>query len=72
MYTAIIRLIHIWLRSMDLYKCHKKRLKTYENKIWRRIFGPVIDVKTDQWRKKFNQVLQEELKFVIISWFIKK
>jgi hypothetical protein len=35
------------------------RLKVFENRIWRRIFGPKRDEITGAWRKLYNEGRQE-------------
>ena len=72
LYTSIIRQIltyscEVWTTT----SITERRLKTFENKIWRKICGPVKDPRTGQWRRKFNQELKEELKIVSINGFIK-
>ena len=70
LYTAIIRptlTYEVWT-TMSVTK---RRLRTFENKIWRKICGPVRDTITVQWCRNFNQELKEELKIVSINGFIK-
>jgi len=50
----------------------KRRLRTSENKIWRKICGPVSDAKTNEWRRKFNKKLQEELGLAPVTSYIKR
>lgn len=38
-----------------------RRLRTFESKIWRTICGPVRNTRINEWSKKFNKKLQEEL-----------
>ncbi|KAL4089314.1 hypothetical protein QTP88_024368 [Uroleucon formosanum] len=49
----------------------KRRLRTFENKIWRKICGPVRDAGTNDWRRKFNKELQEELGLAPVTSYIK-
>lgn len=37
-----------------------RRLRTFENKIWRMILEPVRDTKTNEWRRKFNKELKKK------------
>jgi HSP90 family molecular chaperone len=58
--TSIIRQIltygcEVWTTTNII----ERRLKTFENKIWRKICGPVRDTRTGQWRRKYNQELKE-------------
>lgn len=49
-YTPIHRHSHVGFWSMlDITSVTKTGLKTFENMSWRRIRGPVMDAKTDQW-----------------------
>jgi hypothetical protein len=71
-YTSIIRPIliygcEVWITT----SVTQRRLRIFENKIWRRICGPIRDPRTDQWRRKFNQELKEELNIVTVNGFLK-
>lgn len=48
----------------------ERRLRTFENKIWKKICGPVYDNRTGTWRKKFNRELQDELGLAPVHSFI--
>lgn len=48
----------------------ERRLRTFENKIWRIICGPVYDNRTGVWRRKFNGELQDELELAPVTSFI--
>jgi hypothetical protein len=72
LYTSIIRPIltyecEVWTTT----SVTQRRLRTFENKIWRRICGPIKDPRIGQWRRKFNQELKEELNIVRVNGFIK-
>ncbi|KAL4142816.1 hypothetical protein QTP88_005213 [Uroleucon formosanum] len=72
LYTSIIRPIltygcEVWTTTIVT----QRRLGTFENKIWRRICGPIRDPRTGQWRRKFNQELKKELNIVTVNGFIK-
>ncbi|KAL4147798.1 hypothetical protein QTP88_002147 [Uroleucon formosanum] len=72
LYTSIIRPIltygcEVWTTTTVT----QRRLRTFENKIWRRICSPIRDPRTGQWRRKFNQELKEELNIVTVNGFIK-
>ncbi|KAL4131010.1 hypothetical protein QTP88_008370 [Uroleucon formosanum] len=45
--------------------------RTFENKIWRMICGSVRDARTNEWRRKFNKELQEELGLAPVTSYIK-
>ncbi|KAL4112236.1 hypothetical protein QTP88_016061 [Uroleucon formosanum] len=45
--------------------------RTFENKIWRVICGPVYDNEKRTWRKKYNKELHEEMEMASIVSFIK-
>jgi hypothetical protein len=49
----------------------KRRLRTFEYKIWRMICGRVRDARTNEWRRKFNKELQEELSLAPVISYIK-
>lgn len=38
-----------------------RQLRTFENKIWLMICRPFPDTRTNEWKRKFNKELQEEL-----------
>jgi hypothetical protein len=48
----------------------ERKLRTFENKIWRIICDPVYDNRTGAWRKKFNRELQDELELAPATSFI--
>jgi len=48
-----------------------RRLRTFENKIWRMICGPVRDTRTNEWRRKFNEEVQDELGLAPVTSYIK-
>jgi hypothetical protein len=74
LYTSIIRpiLIYGW-EVWTTTNITQQKLRTFENKIWRRICGPIRNPRTGQWHRKFNQKLKEELNSTIntINRFIK-
>lgn len=37
-----------------------RRLRTFENIIWRMILEPVCDTKTNEWKRKFNKELKKK------------
>lgn len=60
LYVAIIRPTltygyEIWITT----KQTKKRLRTFENKSWKRICSLINDVATDSWRRKYNRELYD-------------
>lgn len=48
----------------------ERRLRTFENKMWRIICGPVYDNSIGAWRRKFNWELQGELVLAPVTSFI--
>jgi len=56
------------VRAVLIYGCEawtitsvtERRLTTFENKIWRMIYGLKLDENTGMWRRKFNKELIEE------------
>ncbi|KAL4113792.1 hypothetical protein QTP88_017365 [Uroleucon formosanum] len=59
------------LKKFVIINVTKRRLRTFENKIWRKICGPVRDAGTNDWRRKFNKELQEELGLAPVTSYIK-
>ncbi|KAL4113770.1 hypothetical protein QTP88_017351 [Uroleucon formosanum] len=59
------------LKKFVIINVTKRRLRTFENKIWRKICGPVRDAGTNVWRRKFNKELQEELGLAPVTSYIK-
>lgn len=46
---------------MENDKLDRRRSKTFANKMWRIICGPVCDTKTNGWRRKFNKKIQAKM-----------
>ena len=73
-----IRLYTTIIRPTLTYGCEawtttsntERRLRTFENKIWRIICGPVYDNRAGAWRRKFNRELQDELELAPVTSFI--
>jgi hypothetical protein len=49
----------------------ERRLKVFENRVLRRIFGPKQDEVTGEWRKLHNEVLNDMYCSPNIVWVIK-
>jgi len=47
------------------------RLRVFENRVLRRLFGPKRDEVTEEWRKLHNEKLNDLLSSPIIIWVIK-
>jgi hypothetical protein len=72
LYTEIIRpTLTYGCKVWTTKSVTKRRLRTFENKIWRRICEPVRDARTNEWRRKFNKEIQEELGLVPVTSYIK-
>ena len=72
LYTAIIRPIltygcEVWTTTNNT----ERKLRTFENKIWRVICGPVYDGERGTWRRKYNRELQEEIEMTSVVNFMK-
>jgi len=46
-------------------------LRTFENRVWRKICGPIIDETTGNWRRRYNKKLCVLLKLAPVTSFIK-
>lgn len=74
-----LRLYAVIIRPTLTYGCEVwtttsmtvRRVRTFENKIWRTICRPVNDKSTNEWRRKFNKELQEELSKAPVISYIK-
>jgi hypothetical protein len=49
----------------------ERRLRVFENKVLRRIFGPKRDEVTGEWRKLHNEELNDLYSFTNIVWVVK-
>jgi len=70
-YTAIIRLTltygcKAWTTTINM----ERKLRTFENKTWRVICGPVYDNEKGKRRRKYNKELQEEMEIAPAVSFI--
>jgi len=71
LYTMIIRpTLTYGCETWTTISNTERRLRTLENKILRIICDPVYDNRTNAWRRKFNQELQDELGLVQVGSFI--
>ncbi|KAF0762399.1 Reverse transcriptase domain-containing protein [Aphis craccivora] len=67
-YTAIIRPTltygcEAWATTINT----ERKLRTFENKIWRVICGPMYDNEKGTWRRKYNKELQEEMEIASVD-----
>lgn len=46
-------------------------LKTFKNRVWRKICGPFIDKTTGSWRRRSNKELYDILELATVRSFIK-
>jgi len=72
LYVAIIRptltyRCEVWKTSSTT----ERNLRTFENKVWRKICGPVFDAGTGNWRRRYKTELQELMKMGPVTNFIK-
>jgi len=49
----------------------ERRLRTFKNKIWRKICGPVFDTNVGNWQRRYNMELQEKMNLAPVTNFIK-
>lgn len=49
-----------------------RRPRTFENKIWRMIYGPVRDTRINEWKRMFNMELLEEPRIEPVISYIKE
>lgn len=58
-YMTLLRPIVLYGSEMwSLRKAEERRLGVFERKVLRKIFGPVFDSQTNEWRKLHNHELQ--------------
>jgi hypothetical protein len=74
-----IKLYRIIILPVVLYGCEswslilreERRLRVFENRVLRRIFGPKGDEITGEWRKLHNEELNDLYSAPSIVWVIK-
>jgi hypothetical protein len=69
--TIILRVILYGCETWSLTLREKHRLRVFENKVLRRIFGPKRDEVTREWRKLHNEVLRDSYSLPSIIILIK-
>ena len=69
--TIILPVVLYGCETWSLILRDERRLRVYENRVLRRIFGPKRDVVTGEWRKLKNQVLTALYSSPNIIWVIK-
>jgi len=72
LYTAIIRpTLTYGCEAWTTNSTTERRLRTFENRIWRTICGPTYDSINATWRRKYNKELQDELGIASVISFIR-
>jgi hypothetical protein len=72
LYTAIVRpTLTYGCEAWTKTKQTEKRLRTFENKIWRRICDSIYDESTGSWRKRYNKELLDTVNIPPVTSFIK-
>ena len=72
LYTAIVRpTLTYGCEAWTTTKQTERRLRTFENKIWRRICGPIYDESTGSWRRRYNKELLDMVNIPPVTSFIK-
>jgi len=74
-----IKIYRIIILPVVLYGCEtwsltlreERRLRVFENRVLRRIFGPKRDVVTGEWRKRHNEELNDLYSSTSIVWVMK-
>ena len=69
-----IKIYRTTILSGVLYGCEtwwlmlreKRRLMMFENRVWRRIFGPKRDQKTREWKKLHNEELNDLYSYPVL------
>jgi len=57
--TIILPVVLYGCETWSLTLREERRLKVYENRVLRRVFGPKRDEVTGEWRKLHNDVLSD-------------
>jgi len=69
--TIILPLVLYGCETWSLTLREERRLRVFENKVLRRIFGPKRDEVTGEWRKLHIEVLNDLYSSPNIVWVIK-
>lgn len=71
-YVAIIRpTLTYGCEAWTTTTTTERKLRTFENRVWRKICGPVLDAHTGEWRRRYNRELTDMLEMGTITNFIK-
>jgi len=71
-YVAIIRpTITYGCEAWTTTSTTERKLRTFNNKVWRKICGPLLDAHTGEWRRRYNRELQNKLEMGTINNYIK-
>jgi hypothetical protein len=57
--TIILPVVLYWCETWSLTLREEHRLRVFENRVLRRIFGPKRDEVTGDWRRQHNEVLND-------------
>ena len=57
--TIILPVVLYGYETWSLPLREERRLRTFENRLLRRIFGPMRDEVTGEWRKLYNEELND-------------
>ncbi|KAL4090626.1 hypothetical protein QTP88_025425 [Uroleucon formosanum] len=72
LYTAIIRHTHTYgCEAWTTTSITERRLRNFENRIWRTICGPTYDNVNAIWRRNYNKELQDELGMALVISFVR-
>jgi len=69
--TIILPVVLYWCETWSLTIREERRLRVFENRVLRRIFGPNRDEVTGKWRKLHNEELTNLYPSPNIAWVIK-
>jgi hypothetical protein len=70
--NVILPVVLYGCETWSLTSREKRRLRVLENRVLRRIFGPMRDEVTEEWRKLHNEKLNDLYSSPNIIWVIKK
>jgi uncharacterized membrane protein len=59
MFIIVFTRVKHWTLSQAKAEFHNARLRVFENRVLRRIFGPKSDQVTGEWRKLHNKELRD-------------
>ena len=59
MMMTMMMIIIIFILIMRYFEREERRLRVFENRVLRRIFGPKRDEVTGEWRKVHNEKLND-------------